>query len=478
MMNAVIDRNVPQRADVDGVDAADVKAILLRVGAPLVVGIVPAVPAEPVLCGVRVELVEHQSLRTADDFQVCKRHRTGDRPAAAAVGTIAAVWIAQTLTQVQINLHALAVASEAVDSGRQYGGHALVLHWAMLADGSIPSTGVDKMAKIGILSIYAVRDSMRVAATEFKNNVGSYSAAAQREPVIITNHNQDRLVLLSIEEYRRLAGNALELATDQEALMRQGIDRHRQTLLDLSQRRLLCYARARPLPETPVSKTLLKIGTRASPLAVRQAEMVGEMLEGSGAAVELVKITTEGDRRLDRALAAIGGKGLFLKEIETALIDGRVDLAVHSMKDVPVQTPAELDICCLLPRHDARDAWLSAHYPSPEDLPQGAVVGTCSTRRRALLSHRRPDLKLVDLRGNVNTRLAKLDAGEFDAILLAVAGLERLGFDKRITERLPLNDFVPAVGQGIIGVQIRAGDAALRERLMPRHDTASGDALA
>jgi hydroxymethylbilane synthase len=205
----------------------------------------------------------------------------------------------------------------------------------------------------------------------------------------------------------------------------------------------------------------LRIGTRGSPLALAQAAIVRESLAATGlidpGAIDTVIIRTSGDRIQDRSLADIGGKGLFTKEIEEALIDGRIDLAVHSLKDLPAWLPEGLILAAVLPRQDPRDALLSPVADCIAALPEGARVGTSSPRRRALLMHRRPDLELVELRGNVETRLAKLDAGMVDATLLAVAGLVRLGLT---VPHHPLDpaEMLPAGGQGAIGLETRRED--------------------
>ena len=177
--------------------------------------------------------------------------------------------------------------------------------------------------------------------------------------------------------------------------------------------------------------------------------------------VELCELTTKGDRILDAPLAKIGGKGLFTKELEQAMLDGAVDLAVHSLKDMPTEVPDGLVIGAITTRLDPGDAFVSALYAAVEDLPVGARVGTSSLRRRAQLLAVRPDLTICDLRGNVNTRLAKLDAGEFDAIVLAAAGLKRLGFERRIRSILPRSVMLPAVGQGALAIECRAGDTEI-----------------
>ena len=218
------------------------------------------------------------------------------------------------------------------------------------------------------------------------------------------------------------------------------------------------------LPVARLTRRLktLRIGTRKSALALWQAEHVRARLRAAHPklGVELVKITTEGDRILDRPLASAGGKGLFIKELEQALFDGRIDLAVHSMKDLTVTLPAGLHIAAVLERADARDAFVAGRYGSLDELPAGARVGTSSLRRRCQLRARYPALEIVNLRGNVNTRLAKLDAGDFDALILAVAGLERLGLGARITRALEPADSLPAVAQGAICVEARRDDPA------------------
>ena len=211
----------------------------------------------------------------------------------------------------------------------------------------------------------------------------------------------------------------------------------------------------------------IRIATRKSALALWQAEHVAARLRAlePGRAVELVPLTTEGDRNLGLSLATAGGKGLFIKELEVALADGRADLAVHSMKDVPVLLAPEFVIGAVLEREDPRDAFLSVKYPGFEALPQGARVGSSSLRRQAQLLHRRPDLKIEPLRGNVDTRLRKLQEGQHDAIVLAVAGLKRLGLSGAITAVLDPALALPAVTQGIIGMECRTDDAGTRALL-------------
>ena len=211
---------------------------------------------------------------------------------------------------------------------------------------------------------------------------------------------------------------------------------------------------------TAMTTTRLRIATRKSPLAWYQAEFVGQRLQAAhpDLEIELVGMKTEGDRVLDRSLAAIGGKGLFVKELEEGLLDGRADIAVHSMKDVPGYFPEGLHLPVILERESPFDAFVSNGYDDPRELPEGAVLGTCSQRRASQLLHALPHCRIRELRGNVNTRLAKLDAGEFDAIVLAVAGLERLGFEQRITRALDSELCLPAIGQGALGIECRRDD--------------------
>ena len=217
---------------------------------------------------------------------------------------------------------------------------------------------------------------------------------------------------------------------------------------------------------------ILRIATRQSALALWQAEHVATLLRAAhpGLHVELLPMTTRGDQVLDRALAELGGKGLFLKELEVAMLERRADLAVHSLKDVPAELEPGFALAAVLPRADAADAFVSTRHDALAVLPAGARVGTSSLRRTAQLRALRPDLRIVDLRGNVNTRLARLDAGHYDAILLAAAGLERLGLAARIRGRLTAPDWLPAPGQAAIAVEIRAGDARVDELLAPLED--------
>jgi len=213
----------------------------------------------------------------------------------------------------------------------------------------------------------------------------------------------------------------------------------------------------------------LRIATRKSPLALWQAEFVRAHLQQlhPGLRVELVTFTTRGDKILDSPLAKIGGKGLFVKELENALLEDAADIAVHSMKDVPMDFPPGLGLAVICEREDPRDAFVSNRFAELAALPHGACVGTSSLRRQCQLHALRPDLNIVSLRGNVNTRLAKLDAGEFDAIVLATAGLLRLDFAERIRERIATNIILPAGGQGAVGIEIREDDARVRELLQP-----------
>jgi hydroxymethylbilane synthase len=216
----------------------------------------------------------------------------------------------------------------------------------------------------------------------------------------------------------------------------------------------------------------LRIATRKSPLALWQANHVRDALlvRHPELDVELLTMTTQGDKILDTPLAKVGGKGLFVKELETGMLEGRADLAVHSMKDVPVEFPQGLCLAAVLPREDPRDVLISNTCSSIDELPQGARLGTSSLRRQSQLRARRPDLQILDLRGNVNTRLSKLDNGEYDAIMLAAAGVKRMGWEARITEFLPPEQFLPAIGQGAIGIEIREEDDRLHELVAELND--------
>jgi len=204
----------------------------------------------------------------------------------------------------------------------------------------------------------------------------------------------------------------------------------------------------------------LRIATRKSPLALWQAEHVAARLAQAhpGLRVELVGMSTQGDKILDTPLAKIGGKGLFVKELEQGLMAGRADIAVHSMKDVPVDLPEGLHLAAILEREDPRDAFVSNRFAALGDLPAGSHLGTSSLRRQCQLAARRPDLRFESLRGNVNTRLRRLDEGRYDAIILAAAGLKRLGFGERVASPIPPEDSLPAIGQGAIGVECREDD--------------------
>jgi len=215
--------------------------------------------------------------------------------------------------------------------------------------------------------------------------------------------------------------------------------------------------------------TALRIATRRSPLALWQAEHVADSLRTlhPGLEVELVAMRTSGDRMLDAPLAKVGGKGLFIKELERALLDGRADLAVHSMKDVPVELPPELHLPVIMARADPRDALVSVRFAGLDALPPGATVGTSSLRRRCQLAALRPDLHIENLRGGVDTRLRRLDDGDFDAIVLAVSGLERGGHATRVTEALDVTTMLPAAGQGALGIECRRGDARAESLVAP-----------
>ena len=213
----------------------------------------------------------------------------------------------------------------------------------------------------------------------------------------------------------------------------------------------------------------LKIATRQSPLALWQAEHIRSRLNQlyPDLTVELVKFVTQGDKILDTPLAKIGGKGLFVKELEAALLDGRADLAVHSMKDVPMHLPDGLSLAVICEREDPFDAFVSNQYQHFNELPQGAKVGTSSLRRKCQILQQRPDLEIIDLRGNVGTRLSKLDEGLYDAIILASAGLKRLGLADRIRHSLSAEISLPAVGQGALGLECRSNDSALLKLIEP-----------
>ena len=221
-----------------------------------------------------------------------------------------------------------------------------------------------------------------------------------------------------------------------------------------------------------LQNNLLKIATRQSPLALWQANFVKHQLETMhpGLRVELVPMVTKGDVILDSPLAKIGGKGLFVKELEAALLDGRADIAVHSMKDVPMEFPQGLGLSVICRREDPRDAFVSNKYAALADLPAGAVVGTSSLRRQCQLKQLRPDLQVHSLRGNVGTRLSKLDQGEYDAIILASAGLIRLGLAEQIRSFIEVEQSLPAVGQGAVGIECRIDDLVVQQLLAPLAD--------
>jgi hydroxymethylbilane synthase len=222
---------------------------------------------------------------------------------------------------------------------------------------------------------------------------------------------------------------------------------------------------------------IIRIATRKSPLAMWQAEHVSALLTKlhPGLEIEIVGMTTKGDKILDAPLAKVGGKGLFVKELEQGMLEGVADIAVHSMKDVPVDFPEGLHLAVIMDREDPRDAFVSNRYDDLDSLPQGSCVGTSSLRRQCQLADRRPDLRIEPLRGNVNTRLAKLDAGEYDAIILAAAGLMRLGFESRIRGRIAPQDSLPAIGQGAIGIECRSADPRTNDLIAPLHHRDTAD---
>ncbi|ESX17031.1 MULTISPECIES: hydroxymethylbilane synthase [unclassified Mesorhizobium] len=226
----------------------------------------------------------------------------------------------------------------------------------------------------------------------------------------------------------------------------------------------------------------LKIGTRGSPLALAQAhETQARLMEAHGMpaeAFEVVVISTSGDRIQDRPLSEAGGKGLFTKEIEEALLAGTIDIAVHSSKDMPTVLPVGLELSAFLPREDARDAFIGKVVKRIVDLPQGAKVGSSSLRRQALIRRMRPDLDVVMFRGNVQTRLRKLEEGVAEGTILAYAGLKRLGLGHVVTDLMPLDAFPPAPGQGAIGIETRIGDSEVEKMLVAIHDVPTGQALA
>jgi hydroxymethylbilane synthase len=218
-----------------------------------------------------------------------------------------------------------------------------------------------------------------------------------------------------------------------------------------------------------LSRQQIRIATRGSPLALWQAEHVAARLQAMypGLDVSLLTMKTRGDKFLDAPLAKVGGKGLFVKELEIGLLDGSADLAVHSLKDVPVEFPEGLELALVMEREDPRDAFVSNHHDSLAAMPAGTLVGTSSLRRQTQIRERYPELRVDWLRGNVNTRLAKLDAGEYDAIILAASGLQRLGFNDRIRTAIAPEECLPAIGQGVLGIEIRSDDDELRQLIAP-----------
>lgn len=225
-----------------------------------------------------------------------------------------------------------------------------------------------------------------------------------------------------------------------------------------------------------MTKKIIRIATRQSPLALWQAEHVAARLEQQFPHIktELVKMVTRGDKILDAPLAKIGGKGLFVKELEQGMLEGIADIAVHSMKDVPVEFPEGLHLAAILTREDPSDAFVSNQYASFDALPTNARIGTSSLRRQCQIKELYPDAEIISLRGNVNTRLAKLDAGDYDAIILASAGLKRLGMANRITQCLDTAVSLPAIGQGAIGIECRVDDTETNELLSALHDSDTG----
>jgi len=221
-----------------------------------------------------------------------------------------------------------------------------------------------------------------------------------------------------------------------------------------------------------MTNNILRIATRKSQLALWQADYVAGLLKQAHPEleIELLKMSTQGDKILDTPLAKVGGKGLFVKELELGMLAGDADIAVHSMKDVPVEFPQGLHLPVICPREDPRDAFVSNTYKSLDDLPKGARVGTSSLRRQCQLRERRPDLTILDLRGNVNTRLQKLDENQYDAIILAAAGLIRLGFNERIQEFIAPEVSLPAIGQGAVGIECRVDDQRVNALIQPLND--------
>jgi len=222
----------------------------------------------------------------------------------------------------------------------------------------------------------------------------------------------------------------------------------------------------------------LTIATRESRLALWQAHHLQDLLQARGCEVAILGMTTQGDQILDRSLSKVGGKGLFVKELEVALEEGHADLAVHSLKDVPMDMPEGFALACVMAREDPRDAWVSPHFATLQDLPQGAVVGTSSLRRTVLLRALRPDLQIEPLRGNLDTRLRKLDEGQYAGIVLAAAGLKRLGLSDRIRHIFAITEMLPAAGQGALGIEIRSVREDVRTVLAPLADQTTWLAVA
>jgi hydroxymethylbilane synthase len=235
----------------------------------------------------------------------------------------------------------------------------------------------------------------------------------------------------------------------------------------LLRRNMLAFQRSGNMYFLGTVLSNIVIATRESRLALWQAEHVQALLQERGHTVSLLGMTTRGDQILDRTLSKVGGKGLFVKELELAIEEGRADIAVHSLKDVPMDLPEGFVLACVLEREDPRDALVSPRYASLDELPQGAVVGTSSLRRVVLLRAKRPDLRIEPLRGNLDTRLRKLDEGQYDAIVLAAAGLKRLGLEDRIRVAFEPDDMLPAAGQGALGIEVRADRADLIALLAP-----------
>jgi len=225
-----------------------------------------------------------------------------------------------------------------------------------------------------------------------------------------------------------------------------------------------------------LTKKIIRIATRQSPLALWQAEHVAALLTQAfpDVTAQLVKMVTRGDKILDAPLAKVGGKGLFVKELEEGMLSGDADIAVHSMKDVPIEFPVGLHLAAILEREDPSDAFVSNRFKNLADLPINARIGTSSLRRECQLKELFPGAEVIPLRGNVNTRLAKLDAGDYDAIILASAGLKRLGLADRITQALPVSVSLPAVGQGAIGIECRVDDLEINQMLSALHDKTTG----